>query len=83
MSVRIRMKRTGTRNKPSYRIVVADARAQRDGMIIENLGFYDPRHNSEKIDLERANYWLSNGAQASDTVQDVIKRAKASSVAAN
>jgi small subunit ribosomal protein S16 len=75
MAVRIRMKRTGSKNKACYRVVVADARSQRDGRIIENLGFYDPRHNDEKIDLERANYWISCGAQPSETVADLIKRA--------
>ena len=76
MAVRIRMKRTGSKNKACYRIVVADARSQRDGRIIENLGFYDPRHNEEKIDLERFNYWVACGAQPSETVADVIKRTK-------
>ena len=76
MAVRIRMKRTGSKNKPCYRIVVADARFQRDGRFIENLGFYDPRHNDEKIDLERTDYWLGCGAQPSRTVADLIKRAK-------
>ena len=79
MAVRIRMKRTGSKNKACYRIVVADARSQRDGRIIENLGLYDPRHNDEKIDLERADYWISHGAQPSETVADLIRRAKGKS----
>ncbi|HJO95014.1 MAG TPA: 30S ribosomal protein S16 [Victivallales bacterium] len=79
MAVRIRMKKTGGKNKPCYRIVVADARSQRDGKIIENLGFYDPRHDNEKINIERADYWISVGAQASETVAGVIKRAKGES----
>ena len=74
MAVKIRLRRTGTRNAACWRIVVADARSPRDGRFIENLGFYDPRHDTEKIDLERAKYWLSNGAQPSETVQDIIKR---------
>jgi small subunit ribosomal protein S16 len=76
MAVRIRLKRTGAKNKPCYRIVVADARSQRDGRFIENLGFYDPRHNDEQIDVERADYWVSVGAQPTDTVSGIIKRAK-------
>lgn len=83
MAVRIRMKKTGGKNKPCYRIVVADARSQRDGKIIENLGFYDPRHDDEKINVERAEYWLSVGAQASETVTGVIKRAKGESTKVN
>jgi small subunit ribosomal protein S16 len=79
MAVRIRLKRTGAKNKPCYRIVVADARSQRDGRFIENLGFYDPRHEDEKIDVERVDYWLSVGAKPSDTVEDIIKRAKGES----
>ena len=55
---------------------MADAHSQRDGRIIENLGFYDPRHNDEKIDIERADYWISCGAQPSETVADLIKRTK-------
>ncbi|MCP4177382.1 MAG: 30S ribosomal protein S16 [bacterium] len=76
MAVRIRMKRTGGKNKPCYRIVVADARSQRDGKVIETLGFYDPRHDTEQVNTERADYWISVGAQASETVAGVIKRAK-------
>ena len=80
MAVRIRLKRTGSKNKACYRIVVADARSQRDGRIIENLGLYDPRHNDENIDLERADYWISCGAQPSETVADLIKRARGKTV---
>lgn len=76
MAVRIRLKRFGATNKPSYRIVVADARAQRDGRIIEYLGYYDPRQKGEKINTERADYWIKNGAKPSETVQRIIKRAK-------
>ncbi len=76
MAVRIRMKRTGSKNKACYRVVVADVRSQRDGRIIENIGYYDPRHNDEKIDLERADYWVSCGAQPSETVADLMKRAR-------
>ena len=71
------MKRIGTTNMPSFRIVVADSRSQRDGKTIEELGFYDPKHSKEKIDVERAEYWVSKGAQPSETVLDVMKRSKA------
>jgi len=77
MAVRIRMRRTGGRNKPCFRVVVADARCQRDGNFIESIGFYDPRHKDENIDLARVDYWLSQGAQASETVTDLVRRARA------
>ena len=76
MSVKIRLRRTGSLNAACWRIVVADSRSPRDGRFIETLGLYDPRHDAEKIDLERAKYWLSVGAQASETVQHIIKRAE-------
>jgi small subunit ribosomal protein S16 len=74
--VKLRLRRTGTRNKASFRIVAADTRSPRDGRFIEILGFYDPRHEDEKIDLERVDYWLSNGAQPSETVASIIERAR-------
>ncbi len=80
MAVRLRLRRTGTKNKPCYRIVAADGRSPRDGRFIEVIGYYDPRHQDEKIDLGRAEYWIGHGAQPSNTVADVIKRAKDPSV---
>ena len=77
MSVKIRLRRTGKRNAPAHRIVVADNRSPRDGRFIEILGYYDPRAKKETIDLERAEYWLGQGAQASETVSCIIKRARA------
>ena len=79
MAVKIRLKRTGAKNKPCYRIVVTDARSQRDGRFIENVGFYDPRHEDEKINLERVDYWVSVGAKPTETVEDIIRRAKGES----
>ena len=76
MAVRLRLRRTGTRNKACYRIVAADSRSPRDGRFIEILGYYDPRHANEEINLGRAEYWISNGAQPSRTVAAVIKRAQ-------
>jgi small subunit ribosomal protein S16 len=77
MSVKIRMKRIGTKNTPAFRIVVTDSRSPRDGKFIEEIGSYQPLKRSEnsKLNLERANYWLSKGAQPSDTVASIIKRA--------
>lgn len=74
MSVRIRMKRTGTTNLPCYRVVVADARAQRDGRSIEEIGFYDPKHHVERIDLARYDHWVKNGAEPSETVGNLARR---------
>jgi len=76
MSVSIRLRRTGKRNAPSNRIVVADNRCPRDGRFIETLGTYDPRNKMEKIDLERAEYWISQGAQPSETVGEIMRRAR-------
>ena len=77
MSVKIRMKRVGTKNTPAFRIVVADGRSPRDGKFIEEIGTYQPlkKENNYTLNLERANYWLSQGAQPSDTVASFIKKA--------
>jgi len=72
----IRLRRTGTTKRPYYRVVVADSRDWRDGRFVEVLGHYDPRHTPMvvKIDQERAKYWISKGAQASDTVRSLLKQ---------
>lgn len=72
------MKRMGARNSPAFRIVVADARSPRDGRFIEEIGTYLPRQKSDnvKLNLERARYWLSVGAQPSDTVASFIRKAE-------
>jgi small subunit ribosomal protein S16 len=77
MAVRIRLKRTGAKNAPSFRIVVADSRSPRDGKFIEEIGSYDPKQKGTnfKMDLERAKYWVSKGAQPSETVASMIKKA--------
>ena len=77
--VRIRLRRTGGKKQPSYRIVVADARKPRDGGFIEIIGFFNPRTEPETvtIDLERARYWLSVGAQPSRAVERLLKQAGA------
>jgi small subunit ribosomal protein S16 len=73
--LRLRLKRVGARNQPSYRIVVADSRAARDGSFVEQLGHYNPRTDPPTIvvDEERALKWLRQGAQASDAVQRVLR----------
>jgi small subunit ribosomal protein S16 len=76
VAVRIRLRRVGTKNAPSYRIVVADARSPRDGRFIENVGIYDPKKPGQNftINLDRVRYWLSRGAQPSNTVRSMIKK---------
>ena len=83
MSVKIRMKRIGAKNTPAFRIVVADGRSPRDGKFIEEIGTYLPgkKENNYTLDLERANYWLSKGAQPSDTVASFIKKASKAATA--
>ena len=77
--VRIRLRRQGAKKQPSYRVVVADQHAPRDGRIIENIGFYNPRTEPEtfQIDVERAIYWLNLGAQPSEGVARLLKSAGA------
>ena len=74
--VRVRLKRTGTRNMACFRVVVMDKRSSRDGKAIEELGFYDPRSKEEKVNLERVDYWKSVGASFSETVEDIIERVR-------
>ena len=78
------MKRVGTTNTPVYRIVVADSRSPRDGKFIEEIGTYQPLKKGDNVSLkmERAEYWLSKGAQPSDTVRSFIKNAKKAATAA-
>lgn len=84
MAVCIRLKRIGARNTPAYRIVVADSRSPRDGKALEELGSYDPKKKGDNftLNLERANYWLSVGAQPSDTVASFIRKARRNAPAA-
>jgi small subunit ribosomal protein S16 len=74
--VRIRLTRRGAKKKPFYRLIAADQRAPRDGKFIEQLGYYDPMKNPFvlKFDLERVDYWISMGAQPSDTAKRLIER---------
>ena len=84
MPVRIRLKRIGTKNTPAYRVVVADGRSPRDGKFIEELGTYLPlqKANNFTVDLERAQYWITKGAQPSDTVASFLRKAKRAAAAA-
>ena len=77
--VKIRLRRMGAKKAPFYRIVVADSRYPRDGRFIEEIGTYDPLTEPAtiKIDMERAKYWISNGAQPTDTVRGLLKKAEA------
>lgn len=76
MAVKIRLKRMGANKKPFYRIVVADSRAPRDGRFIEEIGYYNPVSEPKqiKINNEKAEKWLKNGAQPTDTVKDLFKK---------
>lgn len=77
MAVRIRLRRTGRKNSPSYRIVVVDGRAPREGEYLEAIGQYAPRGGDNALNLlaDRALYWLDKGAQPSDTVRSLLRRA--------
>ena len=75
--VKIRLRRMGAKKAPFYRIVVADSRYPRDGRFIEELGYYNPLTEPAtiKIDLEKAKNWIANGAQPTDTVKVLLKKA--------
>ncbi len=80
MAVKIRLRRTGAKKAPSYRVVVADSRYPRDGRFIEEIGYYNPLTDpvTVKIDMEKANNWIANGAQPTDTVKVLLKKAEES-----
>ena len=79
MAVKIRLRRIGRKKSPMYRIVVADSRSPRDGKFIEIIGQYAPRHaggaGALNVQAERASYWLDVGAQPTDTVRSLLRRA--------
>ena len=77
MSVKIRLRRTGRKKQPMFRIVIADSRSPRDGKFIEVIGQYSPRQGENALNLktERVNHWLDNGAQPTDTVRSLLRRA--------
>ena len=74
--VKIRLRRMGAKKAPYYRVVVADARAPRDGRCIEEIGTYNPLTNPATItiDVEKAQTWIKNGAQPTDTVRALLKK---------
>ena len=77
MSVKIRLKRMGSKKNPFYRIVVADSRSPRDGRFIAQVGTYNPLTEPAQVKLEEEDIlgWLNNGAQPSDTVKDILSKA--------
>lgn len=79
MAVKIRLRRMGAKKAPFYRIVVADSRFPRDGRSLEEIGYYNPLTDPAevKVNNERAAYWLSKGAQPSDTVRALLKKSGA------
>ncbi len=75
--VKLRLRRMGAKKRPSYRIVAADSRSPRDGAFIETVGFYNPITDPATVDVnvERARHWIGVGAQPTDTVRSILKRA--------
>lgn len=76
MSVRLRLRRMGSKKRPFYRIVAADSRYQRDGRFLETCGYYDPMDKPYKLNVDREKVfeWLRNGAQMSDTVESLLRK---------
>ena len=76
MAVKIRLRRMGAKKAPFYRVVVADSRFPRDGRFIEEIGYYNPISEpvEVKIDAEKAQKWIKNGAQPTDTVKALLKK---------
>ena len=77
--LKIRLRRLGAKKQPFYRIIVADSRAPRDGAFVEELGYYNPTTEPVelKVNNERAQEWMKNGAQPTDTVRGLLKKAGA------
>ncbi len=78
MAVKIRLKRIGAKKTPFYRVVVADERSPRDGKFIEEIGYYNPLTDPVeiKIDAEKAQKWIKNGAQPTETVRSLLKKSE-------
>lgn len=79
MALKIRLRRMGAKKAPFYRVVVADSRSPRDGRFVEELGYYDPMKNPAeiKVNVEKANEWIKNGAQPTETVKSLLNKAAA------
>ncbi|MCK5528540.1 MAG: 30S ribosomal protein S16 [Kiritimatiellae bacterium] len=78
MAVKIRLRRTGSKNAACFRVVAADTRSPRDGKFIELLGWYDPRMKKDNFSLkmDRIEYWIGEGAIPSDTVKSLVKKSR-------
>lgn len=78
MAVKIRMTRLGANNDPSFRIVASDSRSPRDGKYLEKLGWYDPRRDGVnfELNLQRFEYWKNRGAQVTQAVMNLVRRAR-------
>lgn len=85
MAVKIRLRREGSKGRPYFRIVVADGRMPKEGRYIEQIGTYDPLKDDDNfsLDLEKAEKWIGDGAQPSDTVLSMIKKARRAAPAAD
>jgi len=81
--LRIRLTRKGAKKKPFYRVVVTERRSARDGSFVEILGYYNPRTNPPTVELnmERVRHWMEHGAQPSETVSSLLKKADSAAVA--
>ena len=79
----IRLRRTGSKKRPYYRVVVTDSRTARDSSFVEVLGHYNPRSKPETLDLnrERFDHWMKTGARPSDTIRTLVRRMPAAPVA--
>ncbi|MCR5456750.1 MAG: 30S ribosomal protein S16 [Clostridiales bacterium] len=77
MAVKIRLRRIGAKKAPVYRVVVADSRSPRNGRFVEEIGYYNPMTDPAevKIDVEKAKVWIKNGAQPTETVKALLKKA--------
>ena len=74
MAVKMRLRRMGAKKAPTYRVIIADSRSPRDGRFIEEIGYFNPRSDELKIDADKAQTWIKNGAQPTDTVRALLKK---------
>lgn len=84
MAVKLRLQRHGAKKRPFYRLVAADSRCMRDGRFLEIVGTYNPITSPEKIDikLDRVDHWIGNGAQMTDTMRSLVKKARKAAASA-
>ena len=73
----IKLKRIGKKHQASFRIIVAEKRSKVNGRFVEDLGWYNPHTNKSKINMERVNYWIKNGAQPTSSIKNLLKKQKA------